>query len=490
MDHPGRVRTLDIPGIEDLEPLGRGGFGTVYRGWQPSLRREVAVKVLDAPMLDADSERRFEREAMAMGSLSGHPNVVPVYAAGAVDGRPYLVMPLLRDGSLQDRLGAGTLRPEEVVSTGRGVADALVAAHAAGILHRDVKPANVLHTSHGAAQLADFGVARVADTTNTMGGPVVATVAYAAPEVLAGEPATERSDLYSLGATLYAAATGRPPYEAGPDDTPMSLAIRVMSAEPPDLRAAGVPAALVEVIERAMAREPQDRYGSAAELRQALDEVDLEAPTAVQDATVALPALAPTTVQPITQERPVVVEPRRPTPRPNRGGGRRLLVLGVVVLLIAAVLAALLLQDDDGDSSRSAAGTSTTAPADPPTSETTPSSAPTTAAPAVEPAPTGSGSDAADATRRYYELMDAGRVDEGWASLSPAYQARTGEGSYRRFWSTIDSVRVLEVAGEGLTSRATLRYTRTDGTASTEEVTLRFVERDDGTLLIDDYRVG
>jgi non-specific serine/threonine protein kinase len=254
--HPEQA-TLEIPGIDDLEPIGRGGFGTVYRGWQAALRREVAVKVLDAPAVDAASERRFEREAMAMGSLSGHPNVVPVYDAGSVAGRPYLVMPLLRDGSLQDRLAAGPLPAEEVVRLGQGLADALSAAHAAGVLHRDVKPANVLRTSHGAPQLTDFGVAQVADMTLTLGGDLVATVGYAAPEVLSGEPATEASDVYSLGATLHAAARGEAPFAAGPDDTPMSLAVRVMTADPPDLRGASVPEGLCAVIERAMARDPR-----------------------------------------------------------------------------------------------------------------------------------------------------------------------------------------------------------------------------------------
>src|SRR5687768_14561103 len=153
MDASAPQTELSIPGIEGLEPLGRGGFGTVYRGWQPALRREVAVKVLDARMVDEASERRFEREAMAMGSLSGHPNVVPVYAAGAVEGRPYLVMPLLRAGSLEERIQAGPIPPAEVVQIGQGLAGALVAAHAAGVLHRDVKPANVLRSDHGAAQL-------------------------------------------------------------------------------------------------------------------------------------------------------------------------------------------------------------------------------------------------------------------------------------------------------------------------------------------------
>ena len=155
-----------------------------------------------------------------MGALSHHPNVVPVYETGSVDERLYLVMPLLPDGSLADQLASGPLAPAAVVELGRGLADALAAAHEAGVLHRDVKPANVLRTPHGTYQLADFGVARFVDATQTLGGLLLATVAYAAPEVLDGGPATAASDVYSLGATLHAALRGRPPFESGPGDAP------------------------------------------------------------------------------------------------------------------------------------------------------------------------------------------------------------------------------------------------------------------------------
>src|SRR5688572_6639261 len=343
---------LEIPGIEDLEPIGRGGFGTVYRGWQPALRREVAVKVLDAPAVDAASGRRFEREAMAMGTLSGHPNVVPVYDAGSVDGRPYLVMPLLSAGSLEDQLADGPLAADEVVRLGQGLADALSAAHAAGVLHRDVKPANVLRTSHGAPQLTDFGVAQVADTTLTLGGDLVATVSYAAPEVLGGGPATEASDVYSLGATLHAAARGEGPYPTGPDDSPMSLAVRVMTADPPDLRAAGVPAELADVIDRAMARDPAERYPSAEALRRALDDLALDA--GPETAVTAVPVEEPTLVQPAVvpavlpeaAASPSETVPPRPTDRDRRGPLVIALLVGTVI--VAAILGGVLSGDDDG----------------------------------------------------------------------------------------------------------------------------------------------
>ena len=218
--------TLSIPGIDDLEPIGRGGFGTVYSGWQEALHRKVAVKVLHLAPGDAGSLARLQREGRAMGALSHHPNVVPVYETGVVNERLYLVMPLLPDGSLADHLASGPLPSRAVVELGRGLADALAAAHEAGVLHRDVKPPNVLLTPHGTYQLADFGVARFVDATQTQGGSLLGTVAYAAPEVLDGRPATVASDVYSLGATLHAALRGRAPYESGPDDAPLALAVR------------------------------------------------------------------------------------------------------------------------------------------------------------------------------------------------------------------------------------------------------------------------
>jgi hypothetical protein len=540
---------LTIPGIEDLEPVGRGGFGTVYRGWQPALGRAVAVKVLDAPATDAESEARFRREGRAMGALSGHPNVVPVFATGAVGDRLYLVMPMLEQGSLADQLAHGPLPPAEVAQMGRGLADALAAAHAAGVLHRDVKPANVLRTAYGTFQLADFGVARFVDTTQTMGGAVMATVAYAAPEVLAGEPSSAASDVYSLGATLHAALRGKPPYESRPDEAAIALAVRVLSDEPPDLRAEGVPPALAAVIERAMARDVADRWASAAELRDALAGIDVSAgasvPAAPAEATVAMApviadatqvgrealdpdgigdathpvaavvgtsavddvpwagAAAPSThvPAPVAAAAPPMSPPTSPdrSVRP-RSSGSRGPVLVALVLLIAAVAGALLLLggDDGGGGDGDLAGTtaSTAAPPSteaPETSDGTPStSASSETTPTSTPAATaGVDGSPSDALRSYYALMDAGRVDEGFARLSPAYQQRTGEDSYRGFWETVAGVEVLEVADDGpLGATATLRYTLDDGSTSTEGVTVRFVEDADGGLLIDDYRVG
>ena len=477
-----------IPGIEDLQPVGRGGFGTVYQGWQPDLRRKVAVKVLDVLATDVEGAARFRRETMAMGALSDHPNVVPVYATGTVGDRLYLVMPLFADGSLADQLEAGPLAAAEVVQLGLGLADALAAAHGAGVLHRDVKPANVLRTAYGAPQLADFGVARFVDTTQTMGGGTMATVAYAAPEILSGEASSEASDVYSLGATLHAALRGRAPYEAGPDEAPISMAVRVLSTDPPDLRDDGVPAELAALVERAMARNVSERFPTAAALRDALAAVDLDRldPAGPGPATApmaAIPPVAPTVAAPLPDERP-------PAPAEARRSPWLWLLLAVLVGLAVGFFLLSRQGADGGDTDTAAP--STTAPST--TAEPTTTAAPVTSATpetTAATAPAAPATSATDALRDYYALMDDGRIDEGFTRLSPAYQQRTGEASYRSFWETIDRVEVLEAESEDLTATATLRYTSDDGTTSTEEVSVRFVEdASTGALLIDDYRVG
>ncbi len=268
-----RVVPPPIPGVEELEPVGRGGFAVVYRGWQPEYQRHVAVKVLE-PSTDPAVVGRFRREVRAMGAVSDHPNVVPIYGAGVVDGRGYMVMPLLSGGTLDDKIRSGPLDAPEVVRIGRALADALAASHQIGLLHRDVKPANVLFTAYGDPQLADFGIARFADATATYTG-FAATVAYAAPEVLQGEPATPASDVYSLGATLHAALRGEAPFRRVDGEPAVATAMRVLSDEPAHLKAAGVPAALAAVVERAMAKDPAHRYPTAQALRHALDDVDL-----------------------------------------------------------------------------------------------------------------------------------------------------------------------------------------------------------------------
>ena len=191
----------DIPGISDWRPLARGGFATVWRGRQQTLDRPVAVKV-DDRTLDSELERRrFLGEAKAAGSLSGHPGIVTVHDAGILaDGHPYLVMKLCSGGSLTSWLRSENRQSaERICSVGARIADALALAHELGMLHRDVKPANILIDSYGNPGLADFGLA-----APEPGADASMTVAYAPPEVILGESPSEAGDVYQLAATLYA----------------------------------------------------------------------------------------------------------------------------------------------------------------------------------------------------------------------------------------------------------------------------------------------
>ncbi|WP_127500540.1 serine/threonine-protein kinase [Actinoplanes solisilvae] len=247
---------IGVPGCDDAVEIGRGGFGVVYRAWQAEFQRTVAVKVL---AVDID-EARFEREVQALGRLSGHPNIVTVHQAGrTTSGEPYLLMSYEEGGSLADRAAAGW---QEVLAGGVAVAGALEAAHQAGVLHRDVKPENILVSRYGDLKLADFGLARpVRREPPREQQRITASLLYAAPEVLRGDPATPASDVYSLAATLYRCLCGRPPFVPRPGESIRALIAR-MAAEPvPDL---DVPAPVLAVLQRALAKDPAARPASAA----------------------------------------------------------------------------------------------------------------------------------------------------------------------------------------------------------------------------------
>lgn len=249
--------------LEELVEVGRGGFAVVFRASQPRFGRTVAVKVIDSAADDKAIER-FERECAAMGMLSSHPNIVTVFDAGVREsGEPYLVMEYMPEGSFDVRLRNGPLSWHEVVDVGVKLAGALETAHDATILHRDVKPANVLTSSFGEPCLGDFGLARF-HGGNSTAGVVSATLLHAPPEILAGVPATPRSDLYSLGSTLHTLLTGRAPFHREEDESVLPLFSRIANEPIPDLRPLGVPATVCAALEQAMAKQPADRQASLA----------------------------------------------------------------------------------------------------------------------------------------------------------------------------------------------------------------------------------
>jgi Protein kinase domain/Kelch motif len=259
---------LGIGGCEAAVEIGRGGFGVVYRAWQPEFGRAVAVKVLGAHRLDGEARTRFTRELRAMGALTGHPHIVTVHSAGiTAAGHPYLVMGFEPGGSLGDRLRSrGPLPWQQAVGIGVRIAGALESAHRAGVLHRDVKPENILLSAFDEPKLADFGIARVDGAGATGGVALAATLAHTAPELLGGERPSVASDVYALGSTIHALIRGRPAFSATGEEDPLTLIARIARLPVPDLRPLGVPDAVCRVLERAMAKDPQQRQPSALAL--------------------------------------------------------------------------------------------------------------------------------------------------------------------------------------------------------------------------------
>ena len=250
--------------------IGRGGMGEVRRARDLRLDRDVALKFLRNDLaIEPEVRRRFEDEATSAAQLS-HPNVVTVFDTGDHAGQPYIVMECLAGRTLADEILDGPLPESRVRRIASEVLSALGAAHQVGILHRDVKPANILIADDGSAKVADFGIAKSTEgLDHTVAGQIIGTPAYLAPERLQGERATPRSDIYSLGVVLYEALTGRQPYSG---DTPLALAHAVLSKEPIPLRRLrpGIDAGLAATVERAMHKAPERGFGDAGDMAASL----------------------------------------------------------------------------------------------------------------------------------------------------------------------------------------------------------------------------
>jgi eukaryotic-like serine/threonine-protein kinase len=260
--------------------IARGGMATVFKAHDEVLARRVAVKVLHENLSRDDAFlERFRREALSAARLT-HPNIVAIYDTGADRGddgveRHFIVMEYCGRGTLADLLATGSLAPDRVTMIGGVVCEALSYAHDHGIVHRDVKPANVLIAEDGTLKVADFGIAKAAfagsDLTTT--GAVLGTVTYISPEQAKGLEPDARSDLYSIGVVLYELLTGRPPFEG---ETQVMTAMQHLREEPPPPRSirGGIPRGLEDVILTALAKDPDDRFASAREMKNALAELD------------------------------------------------------------------------------------------------------------------------------------------------------------------------------------------------------------------------
>jgi WD40 repeat protein/tRNA A-37 threonylcarbamoyl transferase component Bud32 len=257
-----------VPGYEILCELGRGGMGVVYKARQVALRRLVALKMIRSEQLPGAEEReRFQAEAEAVARLS-HPHVVQVFEVGAHEGRPYFSLELCEGGNLAQRLKTSPLTASDAAALVRALAEAAAHAHARGVIHRDVKPANVLLTSDGTWKLTDFGLAKRLDAgANTRTGAFLGTPAYAAPEQARGQnkEVGPAADVYALGVILYECLVGRPPFN---DPDPLETLLQVIEAEPvaPRTLQPKVPRDLETICLKCLRKEPQQRYADAGEL--------------------------------------------------------------------------------------------------------------------------------------------------------------------------------------------------------------------------------
>lgn len=258
---------LGIPDVEEAVEIGRGGFGVVYKAHQTRFDRTIAVKVLEQAQLDEAGRQRFERECKALGALSGHPNVVTIYDSGFTPaGWPYLVLEYLPDGSLGDRLDRdGPCDIDTATELTIKIAGALETAHRIGVLHRDMKPENILMGPYDEPKLGDFGIARVQGATVTATSTIWGSPAHAAPEIIEGKGATIQTDIYSLGSTVYVLLSGRLAFQRDTDESIIPVLARIATEAPPDLRPVGVPDPVWAVVARAMAKSPADRQATALE---------------------------------------------------------------------------------------------------------------------------------------------------------------------------------------------------------------------------------
>jgi serine/threonine protein kinase len=340
------------------ELIGTGGMGEVRFGHDTKLDRPVAIKLLRRELVEQpDLKARFESEAKAAARIT-HPNVVGVFDTGEQEEVPYIVMELLSGRTLADELLEGPLEAERVKRIGLEILSALEASHEQGILHRDLKPGNVLLSKDGSVKVADFGVAKITEGMDiTMAGTMIGTPSYLAPERVNGEPASTASDVYSVGVMLYELLTGQRPFEA---DTPLGLLRAIQQEEPTPLAEAcpQLDPTVADAVAKAMAKDPAERYQDAREMLEDLGVVpsaevldstqvmDVPGPaTDVISAAVELPTTDPhggSGTQEATRISPAARSAWRRLSRRNQLG----VAIGALVVLF--ILVSLIRFDPDG----------------------------------------------------------------------------------------------------------------------------------------------
>ncbi|MDT5139920.1 MAG: hypothetical protein QOD58_4182 [Mycobacterium sp.] len=332
-----------------VELLGRGGMGEVWRAYDTTKRREVALKVVLSSMAsDQKFQQRFLREAYAAAGLTD-PHVVPIHNFGEIDGRLYVDMRLVQGRDLEAVLADGPLDPARAVKIVEQVASALDAAHQVSLVHRDVKPSNILITRNDFAYLIDFGIARAADETRLTGtGGVVGSWAYMAPERF-GDDADWRADIYALACVLHECLTGAPPFRGNSLEQQYTGHKFTPPPQPSMLRP-GVPANLDGVIAKGMAKEPDQRYQTSLELATAARTAITQPAPRPAPAVVGFPARptpsTPPPATPPTEQRPVVSRPPEHHVRPVRHGPvrsrRKVWIIGAAMTAVLVMVIGLL----------------------------------------------------------------------------------------------------------------------------------------------------
>ena len=324
--------------------IARGGMSDVFEARDRLLDRKVAVKILHDRFAETDTfVARFRKEARAVANLS-HPNIVSVYDWGEEDGTYFMVMELVKGRSLRDIIQAeGRLLPRRATEIAAEIAKGLDAAHRSGVIHRDIKPGNVLLTTDGSVKVTDFGVARARNATEglTKVGSVIGTATYFSPEQASGDPADERSDTYSLGVVLYEMLVGRPPFRG---ESAVSVAYQHVTAEvvPPSRLNTDVSLELENVVMRALEKDPDRRYETAADIHHDLLVLLQGRPSPVGQAPVASPGRA-TPAQDLPPPPPRADEAYRRLQGQSRQPSQLPFILTAVLLAVGVVLGAYLL---------------------------------------------------------------------------------------------------------------------------------------------------
>jgi serine/threonine protein kinase len=503
--------------------IGQGGMGTVWLCRDETLQRDVAVKQVGRlPGESMTDSARALREARSSAALS-HRNVVTVFDVIEESDAIWLVMEYVPSRSLSDLIREdGPLEPVVVASIGAQIADGLAAAHAVGTMHRDVKPGNILIREDGVAKISDFGIARNAtDPALTQSGFLTGTPSYFSPELATGHPPSPAADVWALGATLYAAVEGRPPYP--PRENPVAVLHDIATSHPPRPARAGF---LEQPLRRMLDRDPKSRW-SMADAAHSLNRLSrLHSAQRTRENTVALAATSLPVGAAVDPKSPadeaMTTEDRasgpqravRPVPPPDdeprrgRGFGYALLAAAALLVLIGGIAFAASLRDDNNEPStagnspsssaneeasepRASASQDSPSPSPSPTPSPTPSPSPSdepSSEPSGEPSsePSSEPVSAGDraAFLRSYFASAPGGSEAAWGMLTPDYQAQVGRRSYFGFWRTIRSVDVSGVTPAGDDSvTATLTYQTNGGGTSVERHRLDLVPSGDGYLI-------